>query len=235
MARNSLSKVGGTFSILLGVSYIVVGVTFLLQPEAQRAGAGEFEDFISSFGGSPTLLTIQLWAFVIGALLALGVVPAVFQLVRSEGEGWIRWASNLAYLGFSVTALGILRILTLLPIEASAFADADNQAKAMITGDNIHLALDPNGWLQFGAIGIWVLVVSLAALSTNRLPKTWAYLGIATAILYWVVVVGNVLEIPLLNAIAAGLGGIVLAPIWYIWIGVRLRRPAVQPQQDVVG
>ncbi|MFQ5932615.1 MAG: hypothetical protein ACE5MM_09415, partial [Nitrospiraceae bacterium] len=118
---------------------------------------------------------------------------------------------------------------------ASAFADADEQVKAMIAGDNIHLALDPNGWLQFGAVGVWVLVVSLAALRTSGLPRTWAYLGIATAILYWLVVVGNALEVPVLIAISAGLGGIVLAPIWYIWIGVRLRRPPVQTIPSATG
>jgi hypothetical protein len=228
MNRNSLSSVGGAFSILVGISYIVVGVTFLLMPVAQRPGAS-FDEFITSYAESSILLNIEYWAFALGALLALGVVPAIYKLVRSASEGWVRWASNLAYLGFSVTALGFLRFLTLYPLEAAAYADGNAATRSMIEGDNIHLPLDPNGWLQFGAIGIWVLVVSLAALRTEGLPKTWAYVGVAAAVLYWLVVAGNVLEIPILIAIAAGLGGIILAPIWYIWIGVVLRRSAIQP------
>jgi hypothetical protein len=50
----------------------------------------------------------------------------------------------------------------------------------------------------------------------------WAWVGIITAAMYWLVVASNVLEIPLLTVIAAGLGGIVLAPIWYIWAGLLL-------------
>jgi hypothetical protein len=203
MNRNSVSSLGGAFSILVGISYIVVGVAFLLLPAAQQPGSDDFGDFITSYAESPTVLNIEYWAFAIGALLALGVVPAIYKLVRSASEGWVRWASNLAYLGFSFTALGFLRIIALLPEEAAAYA-----------GGNA------------------ALVVSLAALRTEGMPALWAYVGIVAAVAYWLVVAGNVLEIPILIAIAAGVGGIILAPIWYIWIGLRLRRSPVQPSAD---
>lgn len=235
MNRNSLSSLGGTFSILVGISYVVVGVTFLLLPAAQQPGVADFDEFITSYAESPTVLNIEYWVFAIGALLALGVVPAIYKLVHSASEGWVRWASNLAYLGFSFTALGFLRILALLPEEAAAYADGNEVVRTMIEGDNLHLPLDPNGWLQFGAVGIWVLIVSLAALRTEGMPKLWAYVGVVAAVAYWLVVAGNVLEIPILIAIAAGVGGIILAPIWYIWIGLRLRRPPVEPPPSVPG
>jgi hypothetical protein len=85
-------------------------------------------------------------------------------------------------------------------------------------------ALDPQNWLSFGAVGLWVLVVSLLALRIGAWPKLLSYAGIATAVAYWLIVVGSVLNLEALFTIAAALGGIILAPVWYIWTGLKLRQ-----------
>ncbi len=84
--------------------------------------------------------------------------------------------------------------------------------------------LDPAAFLSFGAVGVWILVVSLLALRSGAWPKPLAYVGIGVAIVYGLVVASSLLQIQLFTAIVAGVGGVILAPIWYIWFGLRLRK-----------
>ncbi len=87
--------------------------------------------------------------------------------------------------------------------------------------------IDAQGWLGFGAVGLWILVASLLALRGNAWPKGLAYVGIATAFFYFLALAPAV--IPSLSGaviftIVAGGGGLVLAPIWFTWMGIFLRR-----------
>ena len=106
---------------------------------------------------------------------------------------------------------------------AAAYVKGDAVTKAAIEVSG-PFSLDPQGWLSFGAVGLWLLVVSLLALRAGTWPKLLAYVGIATAVAYWLVVAGFVFNQETLFTIAAALGGVILAPIWYIWAGLRLRR-----------
>jgi hypothetical protein len=221
MKDNSLARLGGICSMLVGVSYIVVGITYVLLPPAQKAVAGT-DRFLYSVALDATMISIQYWAFALGAILALAAVPAISEQVRSASEGWVRWANNLALVGFAVTAVNYLRLVTVTPDRAAVFAVGDEMTRKAISWSQF--GLDPNGWLGFGCVGVWVLVVSILALRANALPKFLNYLGILVGIAYWLVVVGFVSNLEMLVTVSAGLGGIILGPIWYIWIGFKLRQ-----------
>ena len=222
--NKSLAKVGGTCSILLGVSYVVVGIAYVLTPAEQFTGLTE--KFAPSYAETPTPFTLLLWTCAVGAVIALGAVPAITALVEKEDEGCVRWMRNLAYLGFGVTALEHFRWLVIMPARAAAYQAGDAATKAAIVASDSFVSLDPYDWLKFGCVGLWVLVVSIVALRRSVLPKALAYLGIAGAILYGVYVAGVTLKVPTLALVGAGLGASIIAPIWYIWVGVILRRKA---------
>lgn len=233
MDRNE-RMVGGWASILLGVSYLVVGVGFFLQPTAQRPGSSATDQLASLAETRGAYLAVN-WSFVVGALIALAAVPAISRVVNGR-RGWVRWGQNLAYLGFAVTAVNFLRIVTRAPVEAAYFVGTDDElVRALITGNFIRLSLDPDGWLVFGAVGIWVLIVSVAALRDGVIPPLLGAVGIATAIAYWLVVVGNILGITPLIGIAAGVGGVILGPIFYIWMGLRLKSQALDERKTADG
>jgi|SRR3990170_1974643 len=223
MTKDTLSKLGGTLSILVGVSYVVVGISYVLTPTTQRPGS-DVAEFFPSFAQNPMWVMLEYWAFALGALVALGAVLAISETVRTANEGWVRWASNLATVGFAVTAINFFRLLAIQPARAEAYLAGDAATKAAIAANEGLLNLDPQGWLGFGAVGLWVLVVSLLALRGGTWPQSLTYVGIAVAIAYWLVVAGYVLGIETLILIAASLGGIILGPIWYIWVGLRLRQ-----------
>ena len=222
MKRNSLSRLGGTCSILVGVSYLIAGIAYLLVPVGQKAGV-DAEVFLSSFAQNPTMATLEYWSFALGAVLALAVVLAVSARVRSINEGWVRWTANIALIGFAVEAIQYFRYLALYPFNAAAYAAGDAMTKIAIAASQSTIALDPNGWLVYGGVGLWFLVVNLLALRENTWPKLLAYIGVAGAIAYWFVVVGLVFEIEMFVMIAAA-AAVIIGPIWYIWMGLTLRQ-----------
>jgi hypothetical protein len=227
MKDNSLNKVGGWCSILLGVSYLAVGALYLLLPAEQQAvGPGTAEDFYRSYGESPTLLSLYYWMFALGAVLALGALPAITEAVRSVNEGWARWTSNLAYLGFAVIGIDFFRILSLQAERAAAYVAGDAALREVFDAPTVLAGLDPNGWLGFGAVGLWALVTSVLALRAKLWPSWLAYAGIAVGVLYWLVVVSLMFGLAALLQIVAAIGGVVAAPVWYIGVGLHLKKAA---------
>lgn len=221
MKDNSLKELGGLCAILTGISYILIGFLFLLLPADQQPGT-DSDLFFPSIIRDPSLIRMYYLVFALGAVLALGALPAITEGVRSLNEGWARWAGNLAYLGFAVTALDFFRFWSIQEYRAAVFSGGDPSTQAAI--DALGQGLDPQGWLGFGAVGVWVLVVSVLSMRAGLWPRMLSYIGIAVAVMYWLLVVANVFGIWLLISIVAGLGGVILAPIWYIWVGLLLRR-----------
>lgn len=222
MKDNSLSRFGGMCSILVGISYVVAGIAYLLVPAEQKA-VGDPAAFLSSFAQHPTVATLEYRAFALGAALAIAVVLAVSERVRSAHQGWVRWTSSLATVGFAVTAIHYFRYVALYPGRAAAYVAADTATKAALAANQSLMSMDPDGWLMFGGVGLWLLVVNLLALRGNIWPKALAYVGIAGAIAYWFVVAGLVLLVEVFVTIAAA-AAVILGPIWYIWAGLVLRR-----------
>ena len=225
MNEKSIVKLGGICAVIVGILYVLVGITYLLLPEAQKGGP-EIEDFakiLLSVSQDPILTILLYVEFALIGVIAFAAVPAISGLVQTVNEGWARWTRNLAYLGFAVLAISYFRAIALVPWRAAAYAAGDASTRAAIAGSGSFL-VDPHGWLSFGAVGLWFLVVNILALRGGLLPKLLGIIGIVGAILYGLVVAGNVTGIVILSMIAAGLGGIIVAPIWFIWIGVRLSR-----------
>jgi hypothetical protein len=79
--------------------------------------------------------------------------------------------------------------------------------------------------LIFGGVGLWLLAVNWLALGGKTWSNILSYVGIIGGIAYWLVVAGYVFEVYILITIAAGLAA-VLGPIWYILVGLKLRKGA---------
>ena len=230
MKDYSLYRLGGVCSVLVGVSYVVIGVTELLMPQEYTLEQNARVPLMF-FQENQALFIGQWSAMLWGAVLALAVVPAVSAKVQVLSEGWVRWTSTLATLGLAVTIIDNYWAVVLTPAIARTYMAGNEVTRIAMNTPGSALQIDVRGWLQWGAVGLWVLVVNILALRANTWPRLLSYLGIATAIGYLLVLASAV--IPALSGIillVAGIGGIVLGPIWYGWMGVMLLRTGRQAE-----
>lgn len=224
MEHNAIYKFGGTFSILLAITTILVAAVYVLLPSEQQDACQCADRFLVSLAQNPILYIAEYALFGVYSLLGTAAVLAISENVRSVNEGWVRWTSSLAIVGFAVNAVDALRSMALNPVRAVAYVQGGAAVKAALTVPGALQGLDPQAWLRLGAVGLWVGTVSLLGLRSNAWPRLLAYLGIAVTVVYWLVVAGQVLQLPSLIVILAGAGGVLFVPIWYMWLGLRLRR-----------
>lgn len=224
MKDNSLYRLGGFCSILVGISYAVIGITTLLLPPELTA-QNNVRPSIMFFEANRALLMTQWSAMAWGAVFALAVVPAVSERVRHLGEGWIRWTSALAMLGFAVTILDNYWAIVRTPALAAAYYAGNDVTRMALDLPSSPQFIDIQGWLGYGAVGLWMLVVNVLAWRGRMWPRALVYLGLAGAIGYFVAVASAVVP-NMLAAIlvVAGVGAIVVGPIWYVWMGLHLCR-----------
>src|SRR5512138_3141462 len=235
MKDNSVAKLGGICSILLGTSYVVSSITELLLPAAYTVD-NDARVPIMFFEPNRDLFMTQWFVMAIGAVFALAVIPAVSARVRGVNEGWLRWTGMLATIGFVATILDNYWQIMLTPAASAAYATGSQAARIALQLPTAPQVVDQQGWLEFGAVGLWVLVVNLLALKIRAWPRSLAYLGLVAAAGYFLILVSSVvpalsrLETPVVAVIGA-----VAGPIWYAWMGVVLYRGEDQTLPEAVG
>ena len=221
--QKQMAHVGSMAAVVVGILYVVVAVTHMLIPMAQRAAVGDGHGFYQSFSQDPTFSLIEWWALGILSLFAIAVVLAVHERFVSLHAGWVRWASGLALLGYGVTAILEFTSLGRHPVFAAAYAAGDPSTQAAIAAQS-GLPVDGYGVLRFGAVAFWALVISVLILRSQTMPRLFGYLGLGSALAMLILVAGFILGEEMLIVAGAAVGGVLFAPAWFIWLGLLLRR-----------
>ena len=87
--------------------------------------------------------------------------------------------------------------------------------------------IDPRGLVTFGFAGLGLLGFASLMRRSPIFPAGLGTLGLVTGAAMIVVYLGRLIIFSPTNAVvllAAGLTGFLLAPVWYIWLGLTLRR-----------
>jgi hypothetical protein len=223
----SLLRVGGIGAFGVALAYVASGLCAALMPsELQGRPEVTAHEFWLALSRDPLAHLAYHWAWVAAGLFGLAAVPAISAFVWPANRGAVLWAGSGAWLGFAVNARSHLMEIAFDRKIIPAYADADpafQQAVHVVAG----LALDvPNGFLTYGVIGVWVAVVSVLGLRSGRLPRALCLLGFANAGTYGAGLLGYLFLSHALLVVSIGVGGLLIAPLWYAWLGVILLRKA---------
>ena len=152
---------------------------------------------------------------MVGGLLSAVVMVALFDELRDIDRSVALLALVFAITGaLGSTIHGGYEVANLLHAPASAAPDFPSQ-------------LDPRGLATFGFAGLGLLGFASLMRQTQQFPQGLSLLGIVTGIALIVVYLGRLVIFSPTNAVvllAAGVTGFILAPAWYIWLGLSFRR-----------
>jgi Domain of unknown function (DUF4386) len=223
MKDGSVFKVAGLFAILLGLAKIVSPILYVLMDPNLHAEMPA-KVFLPAFADHPDLLLAFFWTEALVGVFGLAIIQGVNGLVKGKNDGWINYGGNLALVGYGVSTVGYLLSIARLPLIAKTFV-TDPTAQPVLTA-TWKASIDLLGFWGYAAIGLWILFVSITALQHNAYPKWLAWLGIVLAVPHLLVPFGTYFKSQaiLTSVLVIGL----LAPVWYLAMGVRLRRQGDQ-------
>lgn len=210
----TLQRSGGLAALYLAVAYLVGLVLFIVvldyvniaDPAQKVALIVEQQRVIFA-----TDLLIYVFFGILLATLALALydrlkagAPALMQVATVVG---VIWAGSLVASGMISNA----------GLEPTAALYAVDPAQAALTWQGVEIVADGIGNGNGEILGgVWMLLVSLAALRSGGLPKGVCILGLLTG------VVGIVSLLPGLTDLVALFGLSQL--VWYAWVGIVLLR-----------
>lgn len=192
----TFQRFAGVSAILVGVGGLVYGLLF---------GAIEYG------AGRPVVLT-WLTLGLVGAALATPVAVALYLRLRDTDRAFALLALLLGF----VAALGQLENSSL--------------TLAKEIGDLVGESSDPAGHFRFGSLGVSLLIVGWLAVRGGALPKRLGYVAEVGGILLVLTYVGRLTGVidpaTKITTLPPLLYGVVVHPIFYVWLGRILRREA---------
>jgi hypothetical protein len=221
VGQSSFRRVGAFCAGAAGVITLAAAVVYLVLPADQRAAVGGAKLLPAVAEGAGTLkLEFVLLALV--GVFGLGLVPALVRLVEEGSPGLVRWLGTLATVGYAVTSASYFFAMGRLPKLASAYVAGDESTRAALLAV-WRSSLDLQGYWQFLAFGLFVVLVSILALRLARLPSLLCYLGLVVGVLSVLATIGSGASAP---SFLTGVVSVatVLVPAWYIWTGVEMWR-----------
>jgi hypothetical protein len=193
-----------------------IGLTILL-PRGQTSSAGTRTLSSLAEHGTGWWLGAR-WLFLLSSLLGLGLVVGLRRLVPPERAALGDWAAAAGALGFIAVALDQTRLISHVPGLVRAAA-ADPERSREITNLSFVNLTDRYDLLTFGAIGLWLLVTSLACLP-RQAPAWLTLAGVLTAAVFLTVAAFE----GTWTSVFAGFGALTIAPAFFGGLAAWVKR-----------
>ena len=193
----SLQREGGVAAIAAGVVGFLYSVAFVFLARVAPGTA------------TPTYSLLLL----LGGLLSSLALVALWERLREAAPAFALWA----------LAIGLFAALGSAAHGGFDLANAINPPSRLAT--DVPNQVDPRGLLTFGFAGLSVGAFSLLMRSFGAWPRTLVYIGFASALLLVLIYLLRLIVPSSVIVLApAALEGFIVNPVWYLWLGLELRR-----------
>ena len=211
-ARSRAGAIGGLVAaaaFIFGIALFVTNMSDYVDGDFTRA---ESVDFLLDHQG-----TFYVWYFVMFLVFGIAIIP----LARSLRERLVDVSSELADIGaiFAYIWAGLMFATGMthnIGIASIAELNETDPAAAEALWSSVTTVVDGLGGGNELVGGMWILLVSLAAWGTKRLPTGLNVLGIVSALAALVTLIPGLSEVGMIF----GLGSIA----WFAWAGIVLLR-----------
>ena len=153
---------------------------------------------------------------LLGGLLTTAALLAVYQRLRATDESFALWG----------VLLGIVAALGSAIHGSYDLANAFNPVNLTPPVSEPPNAVNPRGFLTFGVAGLSFWIIGWLITRGSQLPRGLGYLAYVSAALLVITYLLRLIVLqvtPLLLAVVV-VEGFIVNPLWYIWLGVTLRR-----------
>jgi hypothetical protein len=206
-------RAGGVAALYLAAAYLVAMPYFLIVVDIQSL-VGSAQKVTELVAHQNSMYVIHLITYVVFGIVLAALALALWKRLAGSpniaavgGAVGLIWASMLVASGlvFNYGAAAVIELYDKSPAQAvSAWQAIEPVAEGLGSGQGELLG------------GLWVLLVSLAALRTAGLPKALNWLGILVG------VAGITSVIPVLLDARYVFG--LLQIVWFIWLGIVMLR-----------
>ncbi len=211
---NNLQKMGGISALINGAAYVVgFGMAFTMLAPILDA---EPERYLAFLVDNQTLLYVwHLIIYIIAGVFMVPLVLALYERLKGGAPAVAQIAGAIGLIWAATIIMSGMLYLKDIGVVADLYVKDPAQATTVwLTLSAVENAL--GGGIELPG-GLWVLLVSWAALQTGGLPKALNYLGLVIG------VAGIISLVPALGELGGtifGLGFIV----WFIWAGIVMVR-----------
>lgn len=210
---NDLQKMGGVAALIEAATYVVgLGLALTLLAPVLDADPDQYVAFLAD---NLTLMYVwHLIIYVVNGVFLVGLVLALHERLKDGLPALVQMATAFGLIWAALVIASGMLIINDVGVVADLYGEDPTQAAS------VWLALSAVEEGLGGAVelpgGIWILLVSWAALRAGRLPRVLNYLGVVIG------AAGLLTIVPALDVLGAvfGLGFIV----WFVWVGVVMLR-----------
>jgi len=210
---NDFQKVGGVAALIDAATYVVgLGLFFTLLAPILDAEPDQYVAFLVD--NQALMYVWHLIIYVINGVFLVVLALALYERLKAGSPAMAQTATAFGLIWAVTVIISGMLIINDLGVIADLYSEDPAQAvSAWLVLDAVESGL--GGAVELPG-GLWVLLISLAALRTGGFPRALNYLGVVIG------VAGILTVVPALDVlgIVFGLGFIV----WFVWVGIVMLR-----------
>jgi len=211
-------KVGGLAALYLAAAYVVAMPYFLVFVKSQGV-VDPLEKVALLVGNHNSMQAMHLITYVIFGIVLAVLALALHARLRDRSPILAQAATAVGLIwAFVLVASGMIfnaGMAAVVGLHATSPAQAVSAWQAI---ESVTEGLGGSGGELLG--GLWVLLVSVAALRTRGLPRLLNWLGVAIG------TAGVLSVVPVLKDLGLGFG--LLQIVWFVWLGIVMLRTTSQ-------
>jgi len=212
-------KVGGLAALYLALAYVAAMPYFLVLVKYSSV-VDPVEKVALLVGNHDSMRVMYLISYVIFGIVLAVLALAIYARLKDGAPILTQAATAVGLLwAFVLVASGMIfnaGVATVVGLHGTSPAQAVSAWQAI---EPVAQGLGGSGGELLG--GLWVLLVSVAALRTGRLPKVLNWLGVAIG------TAGVLSMVPALKDLAYGFG--LLQIVWFVGLGIVMLRTTSRP------